>query len=303
MSKRVADVSVETLQAAGVKTCYGIVGDPLNQSAHSISRSEIDWVHLRHEEAGLRSGHTVEPTAVKIPPHIVAIDDDPLMREAIADYLADNDLRVTTLASGRELAEVMARETIDLLLLDLRLPGEDGMEFARKLREESALPIIILTGRKEEADRVIALETGADDYLIKPCSPRELLARIRAVLRRCRHELRQGRPAGVRAYRFDCWELNLGTRRLAATDGHQVTLTNGEFSLLVVFLASSERVLTRDQLLDLSRLHNDEVFDRSIDVQIARLRRKLEVDRARPRYIKTQRGAGYRFGLPVQTIY
>ncbi len=134
-----------------------------------------------------------------VSPHILAIDDDPSIREAIADYLADNDLRVTTLASGRELAEVMARETIDLLLLDLRLPGEDGMEIARKLREESGLPIIVLTGRKDEADRVIALETGADDYLTKPCSPRELLARIRAVLRRCRSQARQVRPEGVRA--------------------------------------------------------------------------------------------------------
>jgi len=239
-----------------------------------------------------------------IPPHIVAIDDDPSIREAIADYLADNDLRVTTLASDRELAEVMAREAIDLVLLDLRLPGEDGLEIARKLREESALPIIILTGRKDEADRVIALETGgADDYLTKPCSPRELLARIRAVLRRSRRELRQGRPEGVRAYRFDCWEFNLSTRRLAATDGRQVTLTNGEFSLLVALLASSQRVLTRQQLLDLSRLHNDEVFNRSIDVQIARLRRKIEGDPARPRYIKTERGAGYRFDLPVETVY
>jgi two-component system OmpR family response regulator len=274
VSNRVADVSVETLQAAGVQT------------------------HFR-----LRSGHTLEPTAVKIPPHIVAIDDDPSIREAIADYLADNDLRVTTLASGRELAEVMARETIDLLLLDLRLPGEDGMEIARKLREESALPIIVLTGRKDEADRVIALEMAADDYLTKPCSPRELLARIRAVLRRCRLELRQMRPQGVRAFRFDCWELNLNTRRLRATDGRQVTLTNGEFSLLVVLLASSQRVLTRLQLLDLSRLHNDEVFNRSIDAQILRLRRKIEGDPARPRYIKTERGAGYRFDFPVQTIY
>jgi len=134
-----------------------------------------------------------------------------LVRQMIADYLADNDLRVTTLASTRELAEVMERETIDLLLLDLRLPGEDGLEIARKLREESALPIIILTGRKDEADRVIALETGADDYLTKPCSPRELLARIRSVLRRCRSRARQGRPEGVRAYRFGGWELNLNT--------------------------------------------------------------------------------------------
>jgi DNA-binding response OmpR family regulator len=291
----------------------------MDQSAHSIiDRSEIDWLHLRHEQPGvvapcrarpgpsharLQSGHTLEPGAVRIPPHIVAIDDDSSMRQGIADYLADNDLRVTTLASIRDLAEVMARETIDLLLLELRLPGEDGMQIARKLREESALPIIILTDRKDDVDRVIALETGADDYLTKPCNPRELLARIRAVLRRCRLELRQGKPEGVRAYRFDCWELNLSARRLAATDGRQIRLSNAEFNLLVVLLSASQRVLTRNQLLDLSRLHNDEVFNRSIDVQIARLRRKLEVDRARPRYIKTERGAGYRFDVPVQTIY
>jgi two-component system OmpR family response regulator len=232
-------------------------------------------------------------------PHIVAIDDDPSIREAIADYLADNDLRVTTLASGRELAEVMAREAIDLLLLDLRLPGEDGMQIARKLREESALPIIILTGRKDEVQRVIALETGADDYLTKPCSPRELLARIRAVLRRCR----PGRPEGVRAFRFDCWELHLSTRRLAANDGRRITLSNAEFNLLVVLLSASQRVLTRAQLLDLSPLRNDEVFDRSIDVQVARLRRKIETDPANPRYIRTERGKGYVFGLPVQTVY
>src|SRR5258706_14545674 len=193
-------------------------------------------------------------------PHILAIDDDPSIREAIADYLADNDLRVTTLASARELAEVMARETIDLVLLDLRLPGEDGMEIARKLREESALPIIILTGRKDEADRVIALEIAADDYLTKPCNPRELLARIRAVLRRCRLELRQGGPQGVRAYRFDCWAPSLGTRRLPATDGRPIPLSNAEFNLPVVLLSASQRVLPRNQLLALSRLPNDEVF-------------------------------------------
>ena len=236
-------------------------------------------------------------------PHILAIDDDPSMRQAIADYLADNDLRVTTLASSRELADVMARETIDLLLLELRLPGENAMETARKLREKSAVPIIILTGGKDEADRVIALETAADDYLTKPCSPRELLARIRAVLRRCRSRACQGRPEGIRAYRFDCWELNLNSRHLKATDGRQRALGNTEFSLLVALLSSSQRVLTRDQLLDFSRLHNDEVFNRAIDVQIARLRRKIEADPASPRFIKTERGAGYWFDPPVQAIY
>ena len=177
------------------------------------------------------------------------------------------------------------------------------MSLARTVRDESAIPIIMLTGRSEEADRVMGLELGADDYLTKPFSPRELLARIRTILRRRRAEVRQGRPDGIRAYRFDGWELNLNTRRLTATDGRVAPLSNGEFSLLVVLLGAPQRILTRDQLLDLSRLHNDEVFNRSIDVQILRLRRKIEKDPAQPRYIRTERGAGYLFGVPVETVY
>jgi DNA-binding response OmpR family regulator len=161
----------------------------------------------------------------------------------------------------------------------------------------------MLTGRAEEADRVMGLELGADDYLTKPFSPRELLARIRTILRRRKSEIRQGRPEGVRAYRFDGWELNLNTRRLTGRDGKSVTLSNGEFSLLVVLLGAPNRILSRDQILDLSRLHNDEVYNRSIDVQIMRLRRKIEVDAAKPRYIRTERGAGYQFGVPVETVY
>jgi DNA-binding response OmpR family regulator len=149
----------------------------------------------------------------------------------------------------------------------------------------------------------MGLELGADDYLTKPFSPRELLARIRSILRRRRAEVRQGRPEGIRAYRFDGWELNLNTRRLTAPGGRAVALSNGEFSLLVVLLGSPHRILSRDQLLDLSRLHNDEVYNRSIDVQIMRLRRKIEPEPAQPRYIRTERGAGYLFGVPVETVY
>jgi len=155
----------------------------------------------------------------------------------------------------------------------------------------------------EEADRVMGLELGADDYLTKPFSTRELLARIRTILRRRHAEVRQGKPEGIRAYRFDGWELNLNMRRLTARDGRVVPLSNGEFSLLVVLLGAPSRILSRDQLLDLSRLHNDEVFNRSVDVQIMRLRRKIEIDPAQPRYIKTERGAGYVFGVPVETVY
>jgi two-component system, OmpR family, response regulator len=236
-------------------------------------------------------------------PHVLAVDDDPTIRELISDYLAQNELRVTAVADGPSMRAVLAEEVVDLIVLDLKLQVEDGMALARKLRDESAIPIIMLTGRKEEADRVMGLELGADDYLTKPFSPRELLARIRTILRRRRAEVRQGRPEGIRAYRFEGWELNLNTRRLAAADGRQIPLSNGEFSLLVVLLGAPNRILSRDQLLDLSRLHNDEVYNRSIDVQIMRLRRKIEKDAAQPRYIRTERGAGYVFGVPVETIY
>jgi len=148
-----------------------------------------------------------------VQPHIIAIDDDPTFRQMLGDYLTDNELRVTTLANGRDIAPIMAREPVDLILLDLRLArGEDGIQIARELREESDVPIIMLTARKEEADRVMGLEVGADHYLTKPCSLRELLARIRAVLRRRRSAVREGARKGVRADLFDGWELSLNTR-------------------------------------------------------------------------------------------
>jgi len=225
------------------------------------------------------------------------------MRDLIADYLGQNGFRVTAVADGRAMRSVLADEVVDLVVLDLRLKSEDGMVLARHLREESAIPFIMLTGRSEEADRVMGLELGADDYLTKPFSSRELLARIRTVLRRRQAEVRQGRPDGVRAYRFDGWELNLGTRRLKSSTGQAVPITNGDFRLLVVLLGAPQRILTRDQLLDLSRLHNDEVFNRSIDVQIMRLRRKLEKDPGKPRYILTERRVGYVFGVSVETVY
>jgi two-component system, OmpR family, response regulator len=234
--------------------------------------------------------------------HILAVDDDPSVRKMIVDYLGDNDIRVTAVASARQIAEVMGRDIIDLVVLDLRLPGEDGMEVARKLREESSgLPIIMLTGRKEEADRVMGLELGADDYLTKPFSPRELLARIRALLRRSRAQ--QTVADGLqklRAYRFAGWELNVRLRRLTAPGGGNVPLTNTEFNLLAAFLASPQRVLSRDQLLGLSRLHNDEVYDRSIDVQVGRLRKKLEAGETQ--LIRTERGAGYVFDAAVEIV-
>jgi DNA-binding response OmpR family regulator len=236
-------------------------------------------------------------------PHVLALDDDPSVRGLIADYLNDNELRATTVANGKEFAAVLARETVDLVVLDLKLPGEDGMQIARKLREKSLIPILMLTGRTEEADRVMGLELGADDYLTKPFSPRELLARIRALLRRARGQATVAETISkVRAFRFGNWELSVGLRRLKSDDGQLVELSNGEFSLLAAFLAAPQRVLTRDQLLELSRLHNAEVYDRSIDVQILRLRRKIEPNPARPKFIRTARGVGYTFQAEVEVL-
>jgi two-component system, OmpR family, response regulator len=240
-------------------------------------------------------------------PHVLALDDDAAVREMVAEYLGQNDFRVTTVASGAELTAAMARELVDLVILDLRLRGEDGMQIARRLREASAIPILMLTGRVEEADRVMGLELGADDYLTKPFSPRELLARIRALLRRAKaqaevHTRVVDAVAKVRAYRFGGWELNIGLRKLKSPKGEPVDLTNGEFRILAAFLSAPQRILTRDQLLELSRVHNAEVYDRAIDIQILRLRRKIEPDPARPQFIKTERGAGYVFSVPVDIV-
>jgi len=235
--------------------------------------------------------------------HVLVVDDDPSIRQMVLDYLGDNEISVTALASGNEIARVTGQKTIDLLILDLKLPGENGMDIARRIRADSNMPIIMLTGCKEEADRVMALELGADDYLTKPFSPRELLARIRALLRRSRaHETVADGLAKIRAYRFAGWELNVRLRRLKAPHGEMVALTNSEFNLLAAFLAAPQRVLSRDQLLNLSRLHNDEVYDRSIDVQVGRLRKKLEPDAAQPQLIRTERGAGYVFMVPVEAV-
>jgi len=236
--------------------------------------------------------------------HVLVVDDDPALRELLHGYLGDNEMRVSAVANGEQMFEVFDREAIDIVVLDLRLPGEDGMSLARRLRERASVPIVLLTGKAEEADRVMGLELGADDYVTKPFSPRELLARLRALLRRSQiqAELVQ-RDDKRRAFRFAGWELNLRTRRLTAPDGHPLALANNEFSLLVAFCSAPQRVLSRDQLLGLSRLHNAEVYDRTVDVQVMRLRRRIEPDPFNPTLIVTERGAGYRFSPAVETLY
>jgi two-component system, OmpR family, response regulator len=236
--------------------------------------------------------------------HIMIVDDDPQIRALVSEYLTENGLRVTAAASGREMTRILGEETIDLVILDLRLDGEDGMAIARSLRERLTMPVIMLTGVREEADRVMGLELGADDYITKPFSPRELLARIRTVLRRTKISAPDGgRRPEIRAYRFGDFELNLRTRRLKRQDGRAVSLTNGELNLLAALLAAPDRILTRDQLLEASRMYDNEVYDRAIDIQVLRLRRKIEADPSQPRYIVTERGVGYIFKAPVEVLY
>ncbi|HEX4984621.1 MAG TPA: response regulator [Burkholderiales bacterium] len=242
-------------------------------------------------------------TDTSIPRHILIVDDDAELRTMVADYLGDYDLRVSGVDDGASMREVMAREVVDLILLDLKLPSEDGMNLARELRESSSVPIIILTGRKDDVDRIMGLELGADDYLTKPFNLRELLARIRAILRRAQaHAVPAGEGRAPQAFRFGGWELDLRSRRLTSNDGERVELTHAEFALLSAFLGAPERILSREQLLELSRGSDDNVFDRSIDVQILRLRRKIEADPSRPRLIRTERGAGYFFNSQVEVV-
>ncbi len=237
--------------------------------------------------------------------HILVLDDDPSTRQMVSDFLADYDYRVTAVATGARMSEVLELERVDLLVLDLRLPGDDGMQIARRLRADSDLPIIVVTGRHDEADRVMALELGADDYVTKPFSPRELLARVRALLRRVRkHDVAPAPSSmtGVRLFRFGGWQLTVALRRMTSPNGEQIALSNSEFNLLIAFLGAPNRILSRSELLTLSRLHDDEVYDRSIDVQVARLRRKFDLDDAAPTMIRTERGLGYVLNATVEAI-
>lgn len=236
-------------------------------------------------------------------PHVLVVDDDEALRLLIRDYLGGHEFRVSEAGDGAQLAAAIAADVVDLVLLDLRLGHEDGMRLLRELREQSQVPVIVLTGRTEEADRVMGLELGADDYLTKPFSPRELLARIRTVLRRTRSAAPGAARREIRAYRFGGFELNLRTRRLKPRDGRDILLSNGEFNLLAALLSAAERILTRDQLLEASRVYDNEVYDRAIDIQILRLRRKIEADPAQPKFIVTERGVGYIFKCPVDVVY
>jgi two-component system OmpR family response regulator len=237
-----------------------------------------------------------EPTI----PHILVVDDDREIRDLLARFLVKHGLRVSTAKDGAEMMRIRDAAAIDLVVLDLMLPGEDGLSLCRRLRAQSTTPVIMLTAMGEETDRIVGLEMGADDYLPKPFNPRELLARIKAVLRRAHALPAAGPPAGD-VVRFDGWTLELGPRRLVSPRGDEVDLSTGEYELLLAFVTHPRRVLSRDQLLDLARGRSAAPFDRSIDIQVMRLRRKVEGDPKEPRLIKTVRGGGYVFAAEVST--
>jgi two-component system, OmpR family, response regulator len=225
--------------------------------------------------------------------HILVVDDDREIRSLLREYLEKHDYRVSTAADGREMRAATAAAMPDLVVLDLMLPGEDGLELCRELRARSTVPIIMLTARGEETDRVVGLELGADDYMAKPFSARELVARIKSVLRRARSLPENLQPEPVESFRFAGWTLDLATRNLLSPAGVVVALSGTEFRLLRVFLDHPHRVLTRDQLVDLMLSRDAGPFDRAVDVQVSRLRHRLGDDAREPAILKTVRGVGY----------
>ncbi|MBF0423231.1 MAG: response regulator [Magnetococcales bacterium] len=233
--------------------------------------------------------------------HILVIDDDQEICQLIADFFQKNGFQVTTSHNSKGLQEVLDRQKVDLIVLDLMLPDEDGLIVCRNLRSRSNLPVIILSARGEEMDRIIGLEMGADDYLPKPFHPRELLARVKSVLRRTRTSPEEMEDNDSHAlYRFAGWTLDVPTRQLYTEKGEKIFLSGGEFALLRVFLNHPNRVLTRDQLLAFSHGREIEPYDRTIDMQISRLRRRLNDDPKSPELIKTVRSLGYVFSTRVE---
>jgi DNA-binding response OmpR family regulator len=224
--------------------------------------------------------------------HIVVVDDDPVTRETLAAYFGDEGFAVSQAADAGELAKVTARRRADLLLLDIRLPGKDGLTLTRELRAESDVGIILITSRNDKVDRILGLELGADDYVTKPFDERELLPRVRNLLRRVEAARRS---EGERVYRFGEWTLDLGKRQLVGAQRGEVRLTTGEFNLLSTFVLNTGRTMTRDRLLSERHGPRGEPFDRTVDTLVRRLRRKIETDPDMPRLFVTVHGTGYVF--------
>ncbi len=231
--------------------------------------------------------------------HVLVVDDDREIRDLLGRFLTKHGYRITAVQDGKDMRRALADWNIDLVVLDLMLPGEDGLSLCRDLRAKSQIPVIMLTMMGEETDRIIGLEMGADDYLPKPFNPRELLARMKAVLRRAQSATAAPAPAGRKILGFADWKLDLGLRRLESPQGLIADLSAGEFDLLVAFVEHPQRVLNRDQLLDLTHGRAEAPFDRSVDMQVSRLRHKIETNPKEPELIKTVRGGGYVFTAVV----
>jgi two-component system OmpR family response regulator len=234
------------------------------------------------------------------PPHILVVEDDREVSTLAARFLRTNDMRVSVANGSRAMDKVLEESRIDLVVLDLMLPDEDGLSICRRLRASSGMPIIMLTAKAEDVDRIIGLEMGADDYLTKPFNPRELLARIRSVLRRSSGNSVEAATAG-NVLTFDGWRLDRHTRQLHNADGARVALTGAEFDLLLVFCERPRRVLRRDQLIDLTQGRAANPFERSIDILVSRLRQKMEKDPKEPVLFQTIRSGGYMFSPEVKS--
>jgi two-component system, OmpR family, response regulator len=234
-----------------------------------------------------------------VSPHVLVVEDDQQISRLIAHYLEANDYRVSIAADGREMERALGCSRIDLIVLDLMLPGEDGLSLCQRLRKSSRIPIVVLTAKGEDVDRIVGLEMGADDYLTKPFNPRELLARIRAVMRRA-EVVAEGIRHVTRVYSFLGWQLDCAMRVLTNPQGTQIAITGAEFDLLQVMCERHGRVLSRQQLLDLTQGRNPGPLERSVDILVSRLRRKIEADPQRPDIIKTVRPIGYLFGPSVE---
>jgi two-component system OmpR family response regulator len=248
---------------------------------------------------GRRKWVRAEELYMERTPHCLIVEDDREISDLVGRFLTKHNFRVSVAANGRAMDRVIAESRIDIIILDIMLPGADGLSLCRRLRAESTIPIIMLTALGDEMDRILGLEMGADDYIAKPFNSRELLARVRAVLRRVATLPESPLAAKSNSLTFDGWRVDLAKRQLHSPDGARIVLTSGEFDLLVALCQHPHRVLTRDQLLDLTLGRSAKAFDRSVDIRISRLRRKIEFDPKQPKFITTVRSGGYFFAAQV----
>ncbi|MCJ8271233.1 MAG: response regulator [Psychrosphaera sp.] len=231
--------------------------------------------------------------------HILIVDDEQEIREPLASYLNKHGFRTSTAADGKEMDKILATAHIDLIVLDIMMPGEDGLSICKRVQEKQQIPVVLLTALTEDTDRIVGLELGADDYLTKPFNPRELLARIKSVIRRSQM-LPRNQQQRTGQVSFERWQMNLGQKEIVGSDGVAIRLSSGEHLLLVSLIEHAGVTLSRDQLLDMTKGREAQLFDRSIDNQISRLRQKLEIDPKNPKIIQTQWGGGYVFSADLQ---